>query len=200
MKIVLGIILICSVVKICPLHADYYQYSDEKGIAHFTDDILNVPEAYRSTLKYHETFFKITNSNPQIPYSDFAKQNNQLLSKERQQTIYYMEEIVWYLERGLSLSEHKSLAIQYNEFNESLQLSWSDDKVLLEDSEAFVNELKTAQYNFAYFDFFLRAYSNHKFASWELEKKAQEEINSHRNKMQISWQNARSILHHLKAN
>lgn len=35
-------------------HAEFYQYTDDRGVVHYTDYFLNVPEKYRSQIASHK--------------------------------------------------------------------------------------------------------------------------------------------------
>jgi len=54
---VLAVVFVC-LIFVCPVPAEYYQYADEDGNLHFTDNMAEVPEKYRTEIEKHRSVKK----------------------------------------------------------------------------------------------------------------------------------------------
>ena len=100
----ISVICLIAALFFSPSFAEYYQWMDAKGVKHFSDNILDVPENQRQGLRVHREI--LTTDDP-------ANQNaaqNEALATQRKNQARQKEEQYLIEQRVVLETEYKSLA------------------------------------------------------------------------------------------
>ena len=150
--IMFSVVLILAV----PSHAEFYQYVDNKGIIHYTDNISTIPAAYQSQVgQRHET----NKLPPSVPYPEFEKKapvelkttsienyqtrKSKLLDKMKALDNRFEQLVAekQHVEQSKKDADNKENIIRYNqrvrEVNEKIRRYRQEEKLLMAEIQEF---------------------------------------------------------------